>query len=229
MDSNAINAQVIDKTTMRQRGKFITVEGIDGAGKSMIAGMVKDALEKHDIPVVSTREVGGTDLGETIRELLLKSSDAIGSDAETLLIFAARAQHIEEVINPRLVEGKWIVCDRFTDSTYAYQGGGRKIPFKRIELLENWAQGDLRPDLTIVADTDIRTGKSRLGDQRQPDRFESEYFAASGFFSRVRHAYQTFAKNNPDRYKLIDSGQMLEDVRSQVIGMISDFLSTHGY
>ena len=208
-------------------GKFITFEGIDGAGKSQVVDAANEVLEARGISVVITREVGGTPVGESIRNLLLKSNHLIGGDAETLLVFAARAQHVEQLIKPSLAEGKWVLCDRFTDSTYAYQGGGRRIAHDRIELLENWVQKDLRPDLTLVLDTDVEIGKQRLGPQSEHDRFESEYDAADDFFDRVRSTYRRLAELNPQRIRLIDSNRTAEAVRAEVVQVVKDFLGSN--
>ncbi len=204
-------------------GKFITFEGIDGAGKSQVVDSIRDLLEKHGISVVLTREVGGTSMGEVVRNLLLKSRHAMSGDAEALLVFAARVQHVQELINPSLAEGTWVLCDRFTDSTYAYQGGGRQIPFERIRVLEDWTLGDLRPDLTLVFDAEVEIGRQRLGVRDEHDRFESEYDASDEFFERVRKAYRTLAEMHPHRIRLIDSGQSAEAVRTDALDAVKTF------
>ncbi len=210
-------------------GKFITIEGIDGAGKSVTVDAIRGELVDAGISVILTREPGGTPIGESVRQLLLNANNSMGHHAETLLIFAARAQHIEEVILPSLTEGKWVICDRFTDSTYAYQGGGRKISFSQIGILENWVQGDLRPDLTLFLDADVETGKERLGEKSKHDRFESEYDATSdNFFARVREAYHELAHQQPQRIKVINSCQTPDQVKDDAISAIRTFVSSIG-
>ena len=157
------------------RGKFITLEGGEGVGKTTNLKFIKHYLEQHNISVVTTREPGGTTLAEKIRQLLLDNdSEAVSETAELLLIFAARAQHIKHVIEPALAEGTWVICDRFTDATYAYQGGGRNMRVSTIESLENWVQGALRPDLTILLDAPVEIGLERARLRSAFDRFESE-------------------------------------------------------
>ena len=162
------------------RGKFITLEGSEGAGKSTNLAFIRQLLEQAGRQVIVTREPGGTPLGEQIRSLLLNHhKDAMTSDTELLLMFAARAQHIAQVIRPALSAGNYVLCDRFTDATYAYQGGGRGIDSMRIAALEAWVQGDLRPDLTIYLDVPVEIGLARAGARSNPDRFESgeqDYF-----------------------------------------------------
>ena len=167
-------------------------------------------------------------MGEAIRQLLLKSNHSIGGDAETLLVFAARAEHVEQLIKPSLAEGTWVLCDRFTDSTYAYQGGGRRISHERIEVLENWVQNELRPDLTIILDAAVEIGRQRIGTQHEHDRFESEYDAADDFFERVRSTYHELADAHPQRIRLIDSGQAADAVRSAVVKEVEEFLMANG-
>ena len=167
-------------------GRFITVEGSEGVGKSSNLDFIESLLREAGKDVVRTREPGGTELGETLRGILLDARQkAICDDAELLLMFAARAQHLAEVIRPALAAGKWVLCDRFTDATYAYQGGGRGIPFDRIAVLEQWVQGDLRPDLTLLLDMPVEAGLARAGARSEPDRFEQEQ---TTFFERVRRA-----------------------------------------
>ena len=164
--------------------------------------------------VVRTREPGGTVLGEKIRGLLLEADDTrICDDAELLLMFAARAQHLAEVIKPALAEGKWVLCDRFTDATYAYQGGGRGIPMQRIAVLEEWVQGELRPDHTLLLDMPVELGLARAGARSAPDRFEQEQQA---FFERVRNTYLERARQEPERIHVIDAAPELEQVQAAI-------------
>jgi len=195
-------------------GKFVTVEGSEGVGKSTNIGFIKDVLESSGKEIVLTREPGGTAPGERIRDILLDNKiNTMSDDTELLLMFAARAQHLAEVIKPALEQGKWVICDRFTDATYAYQGGGRGIDTSRIATLENWVQGDLRPDLTILLDINVNEGLERAGQRSEPDRFELEKQA---FFERVRNAYLKMAKDNPERFRTIDAGKPLNDVQAQI-------------
>jgi len=195
-------------------GKFITIEGGEGAGKSTNIKFIVKFLEAKGLNVIQTREPGGTPLAERIRDILLdKSETTIHSDTELLLMFAARAQHIHEVILPAIKNGSWIVCDRFTDATYAYQGGGRGIDLHRIENLETWVQGDLRPDLTLVFDLPIEVGLDRAGKRSAPDRFELENIE---FFKRVRDTYLKRAKQNPDNYAVINAEPEIEIVQQEL-------------
>jgi len=159
-------------------GKFITIEGSEGVGKSSNIAFIENYLLDAGKDVLLTREPGGTELGEAIRNLLLDAKNtAMCSDTELLLMFAARAQHLDEVIRPALAAGKWVICDRFTDATYAYQGGGRGIPDSRIAILEQWVQNDLQPDLTLLLDMPVAAGLERAGKRSAPDRFEQEKLA----------------------------------------------------
>lgn len=204
------------------RGKFITLEGGEGVGKTTNLKFIKHYLEQHNIPVVTTREPGGTPLAEKIRQLLLDNdSEAVSETAELLLIFAARAQHIKHVIEPALAEGTWVICDRFTDATYAYQGGGRNMRVSTIESLENWVQGALRPDLTILLDAPVEIGLERARLRSAFDRFESE---KTNFFEQVRRAYLLQLELNPQRIKLIKANQPLIDVQKALIDLIQPLL-----
>jgi len=205
------------------RGKFITLEGCEGVGKSTNLEFIKHYLEEScQIPVMLTREPGGTVLAEKIRLLLLdKNTEEISQEAELLLIFAARAQHIKHVIEPALLQGRWVLCDRFTDATYAYQGGGRNISISTIEFLENFVQGNLRPDLTLLFDAPIEIGIARAAKRGRPDRFESEQF---NFFERVRSAYLVQAELNPERIKLIKAGEPLAEVQQAIIEVLTPWL-----
>lgn len=204
-------------------GKFITLEGGEGAGKSTCIPLIEEQLKKAGHDVLLTREPGGTELAERIREILLTPTDMpIHEDTELLLMFAARAQHINEKILPALIQGKFVLCDRFTDATYAYQGGGRGIANQRIEALEQWVQGDLRPDLTLLFDIPVADGLTRANSRSDPDRFEQEKL---DFFERVRQTYLNEASAQPDRFRIIDASRPLDDVTSQLSEFISAFLS----
>jgi len=200
------------------RGKFITLEGGEGVGKTTNLLFIKDYLEQHHIPVVVTREPGGTRLAEKIRALLLESdSEAISEHAELLLMFAARAQHIRHVIEPALAKGRWVLSDRFTDATYAYQGGGRNMKISTIECLENLVQGSLRPDLTLLLDAPVEIGMERAKKRGALDRFEMEKIS---FFEQVRRAYLLQAELHPERIKLIKANQPLSDVQRAIVDVI---------
>jgi dTMP kinase len=204
------------------RGKFITIEGGEGAGKSTNIAFIRAWLEQHNVTVVETREPGGTVLAEQIRDILLDNKTRnMADDTELLLMFAARAQHIKEVIEPNLQQGNWILCDRFTDATYAYQGGGRGIAMQRIAALEEWVQGPLRPDLTIILDLPIEIGLERAGKRSQPDRFEQEDL---GFFKRVRDTYLQRAQAQPQRYAVIDASPQLEVVQQAIAKALTRIL-----
>lgn len=196
------------------RGLFITVEGGEGVGKSTNIAFIADWLRQHAIDFVLTREPGGTPLAEAIRELLLQPrEEAVAVNTELLLMFAARAQHISEVIEPALQQGRWVVCDRFTDATYAYQGGGRELGLQKVADLEQWVQGDLRPDYTLLLDADVATGMARAGKRGALDRFEQEQQA---FFERVRQTYLQLAQQHPNRFRVVDAAQSLAQVQAQI-------------
>ncbi|MCH2323990.1 MAG: dTMP kinase [Pseudomonadales bacterium] len=200
------------------RGKFISIEGVEGAGKSTNIEAIKQYLVGKEIDFVVTREPGGTVLAEKIRRLLLHvSDDAPAELTELLLIFAARAQHIEKVIQPALENGRSVVCDRFTDATYAYQGGGRGLKTSVIAELESMVQGELRPDLTIILDLDPEAGLVRAKERGELDRFETE---KDEFFEKVRSAYLDIAISNPDRCFVINAGQSIEQVRADIINLL---------
>lgn len=205
------------------RGRFITLEGSEGSGKSTNLDYIHQRLLQSGIDVVFTREPGGTPLGETIRELLLDHrQQAMCSDTELLLMFAARAQHLEEKIIPALEAGKWVLCDRFTDATYAYQGAGRGIAVERIAQLEQWVQGELRPDLTIFLDLPVAQGLARAGERAELDRFEREKI---DFFERVRQGYLQRAESSPQRYRIIDASPTLPEVQAQLDRVVDDYLA----
>ncbi len=206
------------------RGRFITLEGSEGSGKSTNLAWVHQYLEQLGHRVALTREPGGTPLAERIRALLLDAREtAMHSDTELLLMFAARAQHIHERILPTLERGEWVLCDRFTDASYAYQGYGRGIPLERIAQLESWVQGSLRPDLTLFLDLPVEIGLQRAGERGEADRFEREQL---GFFERVRQGYLAQAEREPQRYRVIDASLPLPDVQSQLAAVLEDWL--HG-
>jgi dTMP kinase len=195
------------------RGLFITLEGGEGAGKSTSLTFVREFLEQAGRRVVVTREPGGTPLGEKIRELLLHGRENMHVDSELLLMFAARAEHLARVIRPALAEGTCVVCDRFTDATYAYQGGGRGASEAHIRILEDWVQQGLRPDLTLLLDIPVEQGLVRAGQRSAPDRFESEKM---DFFERVRNRYLAAAVNEPQRIRVIDAAGDLPRVQAQL-------------
>ena len=197
-----------------QRGKFLTIEGTEGVGKSTNLAFVADWLRGRGIEVIVTREPGGTPLAEEIRSLLLsKREEPFDETAELLLVFAARAQHLAQVIKPALARGAWVLSDRFTDATFAYQGGGRGLSKATIEQLEQLVQGDLRPDLTLILDIDVELGLNRARQRGELDRFESE---AVVFFERVRAAYRQRAESAPNRYALVDAGKTLNEVQTEI-------------
>ena len=193
--------------------RFITLDGIDGAGKSTNLAVMKAWFEKHKLPVLFTREPGGTPAGEALREILLNPATQVSLRAETLLMFAARQQHLETVILPALKNGTHVVSDRFTDATFAYQGGGRGVPLQDIASLEHWVQGDFRPDLTLLLDVPLEVSMARINQTREKDRFEQE---AAEFFNRVREVYLQRANEQPERYAVIDSSQSLDAVKNQI-------------
>ncbi len=206
----------------KARGKFITVEGGEGAGKSTNLDLIKELLEAAGQQVLYTREPGGTPLGEDIRTLLLgHKHDGMAPETELLLMFGARAEHLSQKIVPALNAGIWVLCDRFTDATYAYQGGGRGIDPARIQVLEQWVQHDLRPDLTLILDLPIELGLERAGKRSAPDRFEKE---AHQFFHNVRECYLDIAKKEPKRVKVVDAYLPLAQVQSRIKTVVGKFL-----
>lgn len=193
--------------------RFITLDGIDGAGKSTNLAVMKAWFEKHKLPVLFTREPGGSPAGEALREILLNPATQVSLRTETLLMFAARQQHLETVILPALKNGTHVVSDRFTDATFAYQGGGRGVPLQDIATLEYWVQGDFRPDLTLLLDVPLEVSMARINQTREKDRFEQE---EAEFFNRVREVYLQRANEQPERYAVIDSSQSLDAVKNQI-------------
>ncbi len=205
------------------QAQFITIEGGEGVGKSSNIAFILSYLKDKGIDVVSTREPGGTELSEKIRELLLDAKNSsMVSDTELLLMFAARAQHLETLIKPSLKQGKWVLCDRFTDATYAYQGGGRGIPMQRIAILEDWVQGALRPDLTILLDLPVEIGLQRASERSTPDRIEQE---KNNFFESVRQTYLNMATAAPQRYRVIDASQTLERVQKDIAAVLDEYIN----
>ncbi|TXL18430.1 dTMP kinase [Methylococcaceae bacterium HT3] len=202
--------------------RFITLEGGEGVGKTTNIAYIQSLLKSENIPLVLTREPGGTALAENIRQLLLdKEQEAIAEQTELLMMFAARAQHIKHVIKPALDRGDWVLCDRFTDATYAYQGGGRNMDLSTIQWLENFVQADLRPDLTLLLDAPIEFGMQRAQQRGKLDRFESEKMA---FFDKVRQVYLSIAEQQPKRVKIVDATQSLDNVQSQIKQILSPFI-----
>jgi dTMP kinase len=193
---------------------FITLEGTEGVGKTSNLAWIKQLLDAAKINYIVTREPGGTPLGEALRDMLLSNEyKGMSSDTELLLMFAARAEHVAQVIKPALAKGQWVLCDRFTDATFAYQGGGRQLDMKRIAGLEQWVLGDLRPDLTLLLDCPLEIGRARADNRSEPDRFEQEKDA---FFNRVRDVYLQRAKAEPNRIKVIDASVELVKVQAQI-------------
>ena len=203
---------------MIRRGKFITVEGGEGVGKSTNIRELQSWLERRHIPYLLTREPGGTPLAESIRELLLDTrEESVAGTTELLLIFAARAQHLAQVIEPALTRGEWVICDRFTDATYAYQGGGRGVPSAQIASLEALVQGELRPDLTLLLNAPVAVGMARAGKRGELDRFEREERA---FFQRVRNTYLERAAREPERFRCVDTNRALGRIAAELAAIM---------
>lgn len=196
-----------------KQGKFITLEGIDGAGKSTQLAWIVELLQRAGLSAVVTREPGGTPLGEQLRALLLDKSISMHPETEALLMFAARREHLDKVILPALTQGQWVISDRFTDASFAYQGGGRGLDSGKLSILEQWVQGTLQPDLTLYFDVPVEVGQQRVSQIKSVDRFEKEQ---ADFFQRVRAAYLDRARQFPDRIKIIDSSQSLAEVKAAV-------------
>jgi dTMP kinase len=203
------------------KGRFITLEGSEGAGKSTNVDTVCATLEQANIEYVRTREPGGTPMAEALRAAMLESwEESVDGLTELLLVFAARAQHLNNVILPALDDGRWVVCDRFTDATFAYQGYGRQLDLSKLEVLESWVQADLQPDLTVYLDLDPAVAEQRIAD-REKDRMEAEQRA---FFLRVREGYLARAAGH-DRFQTVDASQPLAQVRQQVERCVNDFIA----
>ncbi len=203
------------------KGKFITLEGIEGVGKTTNREYIRELLLKNGKPCIETREPGGTPLGEALREMLLEHKhEGMSADAELLMMFAARAEHLHKVIIPALNAGTNVLCDRFTEATYAYQGGGRELGMEKIADLENWVQGDLRPDLTVVLDAPVDIGRERAGKRSAPDRIEKE---KNDFFDKVRNTYLEQAKQHPERIAVVDASVELEQVQQQIYDVLLNY------
>lgn len=197
-----------------KQGLFITLEGIEGAGKSTATEFLANYLRKANIDFILTREPGGTEIAEKIRQVILEHhQEAMHPDAELLLLFASRAQHLNQLIIPALQRGQWVVCDRFTDATYAYQGGGRGLSQEKISILEQWVQGDLHPDYTLLFDVPVSTGLSRIKKNRYLDRIEKE---EEQFFEKVRNCYLERARQEPHRFYTINADKTFPEVAEQL-------------
>lgn len=206
------------------QGKFITIEGTEGVGKTTNIAFIQQWLRARDIDFITTREPGGTPLAEEIREILLSPRDEkMAPSTELLLMFAGRAQHLDQVILPALKRGQWVICDRFTDATYAYQGFGRHMDHNLISDLETLVQGALRPDFTLVLDIPVELGLHRAGQRSSPDRFELEEVA---FFERVRKGYLTLTRRDPQRYLIIDASASLDTVQTNIAKALTAFTET---
>lgn len=199
------------------KGKFITLEGVDGAGKSTHIPFIANLLKVKGCEVVITREPGGTSLGEQLRDLLLR--EPMHPETETLMMFAARREHIERIILPSLERGAWVLSDRFTDASFAYQHGGRGVEAEKIKALETWVQGVLQPNLTLLFDVPVKVSCQRLNGTRNPDRFEQENVA---FFERIRAMYLERAAQFPERFRVIDSNRPLESIKKELEDVISE-------
>lgn len=204
------------------RGRFITLEGIDGAGKSTHLEWLARYLRDRGIRVTLTREPGGTALGERVRELVLHSSAELNPETETLLMFAARREHIDKVIEPALSSGSWVLSDRFTDATFAYQAAGSGVSWAKVEQLERWVQGTLEPDLTLLFDVAPEVGLARAAHGKRPDRFESERLA---FYERVREAYLKRARAATGRVRVLDAGRPLTEIQKELEEVFSTICS----
>lgn len=207
----------------KMMGQFISFEGIDGAGKSSHISWFVESLVAHGIAVVSSREPGGTPLGEKLREVIL--NDEMEPATEALLAFAARQENIAKKIMPALTAGQWVVCDRFTDSTFAYQGYGRGFPLEKLEILEKWVHADLQPTFTIIFDCDPEVAAQRLADSRVADKFERQSLE---FFVRVRDGYLARAAQRPERYAIINSNQPMDIVRAALTPLLAQLLEQTG-
>ncbi len=209
------------------KGIFITIEGVEGAGKTTQLEFMAPYLKEAGIEFIVTREPGGTPPGEEVREILLKPRpEGLTAQAELMLIMAARAEHLHRKIIPALDSGQWVLCDRFTDATYAYQGGGRRLDEALITELATMTQGQLRPDLTIYLDLSAKTGLKRARQRTNPDRFERE---ETEFFNRVRACYQERARRYPHRFKTIDASQDIDSIRAQIRKILDKLIAAAGF
>jgi dTMP kinase len=208
-----------------RRGRFISLEGGEGAGKSTLLAGLRAHIAGQGIDLVQTREPGGTPVGEAVRTIVLDpAARGMAAETELLLMFASRAQLVRETIAPALAAGRWVLCDRYVDASYAYQGGGRGQPSARIAELERWACAGLVPDLTLLLDLPVATGRARATGRGAADRIESE---ADAFFERVRESYRTRAAGEPSRFRVIDAGQSPEDVLHSAIAALAPLLAEH--
>ncbi|WP_266158422.1 dTMP kinase [Dyella silvatica] len=207
------------------RGKFISLEGGEGAGKSTLLAGLREHITAQRVSLVQTREPGGTPLGEAARAIVLDPAQrGMAAETELLLMFASRAQLVREVIEPALAAGQWVLCDRFTDASYAYQGGGRGQPLERIAELERWATDGLRPDLTLLLDLPVSTGRARAAGRGEADRIEVE---TDAFFERVRSVYRARAAAEPLRFRVIDASQPVAEVLQSALAALAPFMVEH--
>jgi dTMP kinase len=202
------------------RGKFITLEGIDGAGKSTHVRWIAYYLRGRGLRVKVTREPGGTTAGEKLRRMLLERPQPLHPETETLLMFAARREHLDKLILPALEKGIWVLCDRFSDATYAYQSGGSRVAWEKVRMLEQWVQSRLQPDLTILFDVSPAVGRQRAGRKRSPDRFEREQ---AGYYRRVHDAYRRRARENPRRIRVLDAAGSRSEVKVKLKEILTRF------
>lgn len=200
------------------KAKFITLDGIDGAGKTTQLNVINEWFSQNQLPVVFTREPGSTPIGEQLRDLALNPKSRLSPKAETLLMFTSRQQHLDDVVYPNLAQNVHVVCDRFTDATFAYQGGGRGVPHEQIAEMERWVQGDLQPDLTIILDVPLEVALERIERSRDKDRFEQE---DSEFYAAVRDVYLQRAASNPQRYVVINSNRDKEIVKQEIHAVLN--------
>ncbi len=202
------------------RGKFITLEGIDGAGKSSHVQWIARFLRGRGFRVVVTREPGGTAAGEKLRRMVLERRQQLHPETETLLMFAARREHLDKLILPALQKGTWVLCDRFTDASYAYQSGGSRVGWEKVRTLEEWVQSRLQPDLTILFDVSPEVGRQRTGRKRSPDRFERERVA---YYRRVRGAYRRRVRENLERIRVLDAAGSRSEVKAKLKEILTRF------
>ena len=206
-----------------KQGRFITLEGLEGAGKSTVVEFLADYLRKANIDFILTREPGGTKIAEVIRKVILDHYDeTMHPDTEMLLYFSGRAQHLNQVILPALQKGQWVICDRFTDATYAYQGGGRGLSQEKISILEQWVQGEIRPDDTLLLDVAVTTGLNRIKKNRHLDRIEKE---EESFFEKVRDCYLERASQEPKRFHIIDANKSVDEVKGQLEAVLQQIIT----